>query len=805
MKKRTHIRAAALILMVVMLVAALPVMASAKPANIELDGGNFIITDLAVTDGKGGADLNNETITQWHGVYVEIKFKLAEEHGYGDGSEVKIELPEEFLYHDIGSKINIEIKDEDDNIVANAVADVGKSLMTLKFTDYVTSKSNITGQLWFYIRIAEDADLGEQTLTFSGVTTGYSFTIGRGQEDPGETVTKWGSFLYCDENDSGYWNKLALSCGVKAGEPFIVYGVRVNASGKLSNITEIKDTLEYTQGKILKDSFEMYRGTTKYNAAKGEWEAEPGKMESVDGGVDAIATRWEDIKIDVKNNDNGYDSFTVSISGGTNDAFQIGYIVKWDDKDTVPTASGVYKNTVVVTGTQSTADDDLECPSWAIYIESGGSISGDTYSVELTKVKKGDASTKLTDAVFSIWSVDAGGNPVKSLGTLAHKGGGVYTFEGLLKRKYAIIEETAPSGGYVLDKTPHLIDMEDETPGVVVSNVYKLTVENELESTTPKEYDAALQKWVSEVTRNTAGDVYKKKTPDEPNKDTPKVKVGDKVTFAIKVINQCDQILKITEIVDYMPSGYEFAAAGNDDWTQETGYLKYTPPRGAIELAPQNDTDDTDEAIIYLTLTVKDGSDLVNYAEIAGMTDKDGKGEADGVADKDSTPNNNPNDDMVGDDNEIGKDGKKGEDEDDHDFASVELEPAAPDNPYVPPVDPPEEKKEEPKDEPPEEEEETPEQPPEEPPVRPEPPTTGTTVPNDDGSYTELDENGVPLGTWTWDEELEEWIFEAAVPLAGLVPATGDRADYLTPMLIAAASILGLGLIAIIKQRKRVK
>ena len=83
---------------------------------------------------------------------------------------------------------------------------------------------------------------------------------------------------------------------------------------------------------------------------------------------------------------------------------------------------------------------------------------------------------------------------------------------------------------------------------------------------------------------------------------------------------------------------------------------------------------------------------------------------------------------------------------------------------------------------------------------RPNPPTTGKLVPDDDGNFTELDENDIPLGDWTWDEDLEEWIFEAEVPLAS-IPATGDSSNQFTLALLCAAALCAA--VALIRPRKR--
>jgi fimbrial isopeptide formation D2 family protein len=45
-------------------------------------------------------------------------------------------------------------------------------------------------------------------------------------------------------------------------------------------------------------------------------------------------------------------------------------------------------------------------------------------------------------------------------------------------------------------------------------------------------------------------------------------------------------------------------------------------------------------------------------------------------------------------------------------------------------------------------------------------------IPGPNGGYIEIDENGVPLGEWHWDEEEERWIFDEYPPLDRL-PQTG--------------------------------
>ena len=86
--------------------------------------------------------------------------------------------------------------------------------------------------------------------------------------------------------------------------------------------------------------------------------------------------------------------------------------------------------------------------------------------------------------------------------------------------------------------------------------------------------------------------------------------------------------------------------------------------------------------------------------------------------------------------------------------------------------------------------------------VPPVPTASGNTlVPAGDG-WLELNEDGVPLGAWTWDEELEEWIFEEDVPL-GYLPATGSSSDLIYRYLLLGMFLFGTGLILVFRSRNK--
>ena len=291
---------------------------------------------------------------------------------------------------------------------------------------------------------------------------------------------------------------------------------------------------------------------------------------------------------------------------------------------------------------------------------------------------------------------------------------------------FFLVETKAPTG-YLLNSTPIKYTVTKNATGDLLIIDDGRTIANELGSIetlaenregeeSPKIYDAALKKWVSKVQRpdgtdvsdqynmnssgtSALGDLYEKNTPTDP----VKVKLGDYVTYKIRVYNQCDEDLVITEITDDAPAGLEFVSAGtlidgvavNAGWAMGTGAnagkLIWT---GSLELAKQTSparTQNTYDASNSKTLelvfkVVAAGSPanngvITNTAEIAEMTDTNG----DKVGDNDSDYDENLENDGSVKDNEIEehREDKSNnredltKDEDDHDIAKILLDEGA--------------------------------------------------------------------------------------------------------------------------------
>ena len=74
-------------------------------------------------------------------------------------------------------------------------------------------------------------------------------------------------------------------------------------------------------------------------------------------------------------------------------------------------------------------------------------------------------------------------------------------------------------------------------------------------------------------------------------------------------------------------------------------------------------------------------------------------------------------------------------------------------------------------------------------------------VPGDDNTFIELDEEGVPLGQWSYDDEEEMWIFEEFPPLGGLPDTGAGRVSNM--YLLFGVSLLGMAAVQLLGRKRR--
>ena len=149
-------------------------------------------------------------------------------------------------------------------------------------------------------------------------------------------------------------------------------------------------------------------------------------------------------------------------------------------------------------------------------------------------------------------------------------------------------------------------------------------------------------------------------------KEPVKVKVGDKVTYTIRVYNECDKNVIVKGIKDYLPSGLRIADDENN-WQEvtDTNGNRYAVLKTNTDIQLNaSDLSDSGEHVVaadrtitcIVTDEVSDSDILTNVAEITGLTDENGIN----VIDEDSEEDNLSEDTRSCPDN---YDGESGEDD----------------------------------------------------------------------------------------------------------------------------------------------
>ena len=223
-----------------------------------------------------------------------------------------------------------------------------------------------------------------------------------------------------------------------------------------------------------------------------------------------------------------------------------------------------------------------------------------------------------------------------------------------------------PVTGYVFFDIPTTI-----TPGGSIELIVNLTLE-ECENSDSESYTNVAEISVDDGDdRDSTPDDTPGDDPDEDDIDSEPLLVydlsltktisstavsysmGDPITFTIEVTNEGGESVQNVKVVDYLPCGFGFMAAGNLGWSLNaiTGLLEYT----SIELLAPGETFSADLTLTLQPCATSGEDNYLNGAEISEAQDTEG----DVVGDTDSTP-----DEIQG--NEIG-------DEDDYDEIGVDI------------------------------------------------------------------------------------------------------------------------------------
>ncbi len=367
-----------------------------------------VITSMQVTD-LSGKPLTG-SVSQWDSFRINAEFKIPN-NIVKEGDTSTIKLPKEIKFD---GNLNFEVKDPLGNIVANAVIDSVSKTVTLTYTNYVESHSDVQGRFFFYATVDTKEVVSEQKIELNFEVDGKVIpggSIEYGPEGPEKTdVIKSG---WQDDTD----------------KQLLHYYVAVNRKSATYPNVVLKDTLQNSALEFVEGSFSIQ---------KGKWEIKDNNW-SLAGSTDVTK------QYTINNTGN---SFSIDLGNINGEGYILRYSVKINYK---PVDGEVFKNKVELIS----SDKIINSTSLPIQIkEAGGEAEGYNFSINIHK--KDELGNSLEGAEFKIIR-DRNNNEMGSIVTDAE---GKASIGKLLRDNYTIIETKAPEG-YELSNEEIKIKPED--------------------------------------------------------------------------------------------------------------------------------------------------------------------------------------------------------------------------------------------------------------------------------------------------------------------------------------------------------
>ena len=305
-----------------------------------------------------------------------------------------------------------------------------------------------------------------------------------------------------------------------------------------------------------------------------------------------------------------------------------------------------------------------------------------------------------------------------------------------------------------------------------------LTFDNYYPVISPQEepyYELELIKYVKAVNGRETG-----QNGREDPKPVPAVRRGATITYVIAVYNIGTLPVNIEEIADQIPEGLEYDSNNDamgwtyDETTREARISLYDQD---IMLEPDEYT--SVEILLTVDRSIAIGSTLENVAEINWYSDKDRDNFTDGRRYHDHARvrvvGNDPEDLGGNDGGTPIPEGDDDDDDDDDDIVVTETDSdrdTDSDNDSDTDSD---------SDGDTDDDDDLPE-------IEP-----GHTLVRQGDRYIEFDADGVPLGEWYWDDDLEEWVFDEYPPPLGNLPPTSDNSIPVLLFILAGFCLLSAG------------
>ena len=420
-----------IILTLVLVLASVFGLSKIRSAHADGSTGKIQITSKTITPAKSPVD-------QYTDIKVDLTFNVPQEVKSGD--QAVITLPQNLKF--ISDQTFDVMSPDGKSVVAKAVINATNKTITLTYEDYVETKSDISGSMFFAVRVdpaTESPSKVPITLNVDNnpVPVGeVDFVVDPGNAEKTLDKVSWGTETLAD------------------GSITRQYEVRVNAANAALTEAIVTDQLQTEGMSYVEDSFVIKKGNWVVNSSH--------KLALKNGQVVSLPVEF------------GADKKSFNISLG-NVAKGEGYSIAYKVKIPYTPANGEeFLNNVTLKAQKVTETKSNPF----VYQTAGGEAQGYTYSINLKKVDSQDENTALAGAEFNVIRVATGA----VVGKLTTNAKGEAGIGGLLNTAYQLVETKAPEG-YELDATP--IDVKAEDFGTTKTALKKVTNKKIVKEPTP--------------------------------------------------------------------------------------------------------------------------------------------------------------------------------------------------------------------------------------------------------------------------------------------------------------------------------
>ena len=420
-----------IILTLVLVLASVFGLSKIRSAHADGSTGKIQITSKTITPAKSPVD-------QYTDIKVDLTFNVP--NGVKSGDQAVITLPKNLKF--ISDQTFDVMSPDGQSVVAKAVINAANKTITLTYEDYVETKSNISGSMFFAVRVEPATESPSKvpiTLNVDNnpVPVGkVDFVVDPGNAEKTLDKVSWGTETLAD------------------GSITRQYEVRVNAANAPLTEAVVTDQLQTEGMSYVEDSFVIKKGNWVVNSSH--------KLDLKNGQVVSLPVEF------------GADKKSFKVSLG-NVAQGEGYSIVYKVKIPYTPANGEkFLNNVTLN-----AQKVVETKSNPfVYQTAGGEAQGYTFSINLKKVDSQDENTALAGAEFNVIRVATGA----VVGKLTTNAKGEASIGGLLNTAYQLVETKAPEG-YELDATP--IEVKAEDFGTTKTALKKVTNKKIVKEPTP--------------------------------------------------------------------------------------------------------------------------------------------------------------------------------------------------------------------------------------------------------------------------------------------------------------------------------